>query len=255
VRLTVVGCSGSFPGPDSAASSYLVEAPDPVDPDRTWRLLLDLGSGALGPLQRLTDPLALDAVLISHLHPDHFFDMSGYYVLRRYHPRGPQPVIRVHGPRGIQRRLSKAYGLPKDPGMNEEFEFHELVGRPLAVGPFRVTTALMDHPVEAHAMRVEHAERALVYSADTGPNDALVELARGADLLLCEAAFRDGEENPSGVHMTGSDAGAAAKAAGVARLVVTHVPPWHSRETARTEAQTVFDGPVDVAVEGATFDL
>ncbi len=255
MRLTVIGCSGSFPGPDSAASSYLVEAPDPLDPDRTWRLLVDLGSGALGPLQRLTDPLAVDAVLISHLHPDHFFDMSGYYVLRRYHPSGPQPVLPVHGPRGTQRRLSKAYGLPKDPGMTEQFEFHDLLGDALTVGPVTVTTALMAHPVEAHAMRVEHGGRAVVYSADTGPNDGLVELSRGADLLVCEAAFRDGEDNPPGVHMTGSDAGAAAKAAGVARLVVTHVPPWHSREVARREAESVFDGPVDIALEGATFDV
>lgn len=251
----MVGCSGSFPGPESAASSYLVEAPDPADPRRTWRLLLDLGSGALGPLQRLTDPLALDAVMVSHLHPDHFFDMSGYYVLRRYHPRGPQPPIPVHGPRGTQRRLSKAYGLPKEPGMTEVFDFHDLDGRPVRVGPLTVTTALMDHPVESHAMRVEHDGHALVYSSDTGPNDALVALARGADLLLCEAAFRDGEGNPPHLHMTGSDAGTAAKAAGVGRLVVTHVPPWHSRDIARREAESVFDGPVDVAVEGAVFDV
>lgn len=104
-------------------------------------------------------------------------------------------------------------------------------------------------------MRVEHDGHALVYSSDTGPNDALVALARGADLLLCEAAFRDGEGNPPHLHMTGSDAGTAAKAAGVGRLVVTHVPPWHSRDVARREAESVFDGPVDVAVEGAVFDV
>ena len=92
MRLTVIGCSGSYPGPDSAASCYLVEAPHA---GRTWRILLDLGSGALGTLQRYLDPLDVDAVFISHLHPDHFFDISGYYVLRKYHPTGAQSPIPV----------------------------------------------------------------------------------------------------------------------------------------------------------------
>ena len=92
MRLTVLGCSGSYNGPDAAASSYLVEAEhDDGTGSRTWRLLLDLGSGALGPLQRLTDPLGIDAVLLSHLHADHCLDLCGYHVLRKYHPHGPQP--------------------------------------------------------------------------------------------------------------------------------------------------------------------
>lgn len=90
MRLTVVGCSGSYPGPDSPASCYLLEAeaPDETGGTRTWRLLLDLGSGALGALQRYVDPLTVDAVLLSHLHADHCLDLSGYYVLRKYHPIG-----------------------------------------------------------------------------------------------------------------------------------------------------------------------
>ena len=77
MRLTVVGCSGSFPGPDSAASCYLVEADG-------FRVLLDLGNGALGPLQRYADIYAVDAVLVSHLHSDHFIDLCSYYVALRY---------------------------------------------------------------------------------------------------------------------------------------------------------------------------
>ena len=86
VKLTVVGCSGSYPGPDSPASCYLVEA---ESDGRIWRILLDLGNGALGALQKYVDPLVIDAVLVSHLHPDHCIDLCGYYVLRRYHPAGP----------------------------------------------------------------------------------------------------------------------------------------------------------------------
>ena len=95
MRLTVIGCAGSYPGPDSPASCYLVEAegPDATGQVRTWRILLDLGNGALGMLQRYADPLAVDAVLLSHLHADHCLDLCGFYVLRKYHPTGPQPRI------------------------------------------------------------------------------------------------------------------------------------------------------------------
>ncbi len=100
MRLTIVGCSGSFPGPDSPASCYLVEADD--DSGRTWRVLLDLGNGSLGPLQRHVDLADLDALLISHLHPDHYMDACGLYVARRYHPAGAVgPALPVYGPTGI----------------------------------------------------------------------------------------------------------------------------------------------------------
>ena len=90
VRLTVVGCSGSYAGPDSPASCYLLEADGE---DRTWRILLDLGNGALGALHNYTDPLGIDAVALSHLHPDHCLDLCGYYVMRKYHPSGAQPRL------------------------------------------------------------------------------------------------------------------------------------------------------------------
>jgi ribonuclease BN (tRNA processing enzyme) len=104
MRLTVVGCSGSFPGPASAASCYLVEATGADD--RTWRILLDLGSGALGPLQRYTSLYDVDAVLLSHLHPDHCLDLTGLYVALKYRPAGPAPAVPVHGPTGTAQRLA-----------------------------------------------------------------------------------------------------------------------------------------------------
>jgi ribonuclease BN (tRNA processing enzyme) len=255
MRVTVIGCSGSFAGPDSSASCYLLEAPDAADPARTWRVLLDLGSGALGALQRHADPLTIDAVLVSHLHADHFFDLSGYYVMRKYHPRGPQARIPVHGPRGTRSRVARAYGLPLDPGMNEEFEFQRLRKAPLALGPFTVTARRVDHPIEAYAFRVEHQGRSLVYSGDTALCRSLCDLAAGADLLLAEAAFRDGVDNPPGIHMTGSEAATVARDARVGRLVLTHIPPWHDKEDAVAEARGVYDGPVLLAHEGATYEL
>ena len=103
MKLTVIGCSGSYPGPESPASCYLLEA----DHDgRTWRIVLDLGNGALGALHRYADPLTIDAVLLSHLHADHCIDLTSYYVLRKYHPGGALPRIPVWGPQGVARRMA-----------------------------------------------------------------------------------------------------------------------------------------------------
>ncbi len=255
MKVTVVGCSGSYAGPDSSASCYLVEADDPDDPGRTWRLLLDLGSGSLGPLHRYVDPLTIDALVISHLHADHFFDISGYYVMRKYHPTGAQARIPVWGPRGTRSRVARAYGLPLDPGMNEEFRFRRIKREPITLGPFTITPRRVDHPIEAYAFRVEAGGRTLVYSGDTAACEELTSLARGADLLLCEAAFRDDADNPPHVHMTGSEAAATAQAAGVAALVLTHVPPWHDRQDALFEAEGVFDGSTVLAAEGSTYQV
>lgn len=253
MRLTVIGCSGSYAGPDSAASSYLVEADDAAG--RTWRVLVDLGSGALGPLQRYADPLALDAVLISHLHADHYFDISGLYVLWKYHPGGSPAPIPVWGPSGIAAQTARAYGLDESPGMSAEFEFHEYDEKPVELGPFTVRPTVLCHPVLAYGLRIEADGRTLAYSGDTGPCEDLQEVARDADLFLCEAAFVEGEDNPVNLHLTGRQAGAAAAAAGVGSLVLTHIPPWHRREVALEEAREAFGGPLELAAPGSTYEL
>lgn len=254
LRLTVVGCSGSFPGPASPASCYLLEAPDPADAGRTWRVLLDLGNGALGALQRYADPLAVDAVLLSHLHADHCLDLAGYYVLRKYHPGGPQPRIPVWGPAGTADRLARAYDLPPDPGMRHEFDFGEWDG-PVTIGPLRVEPVPVEHPVPAYGLRVSVGDRVLAYTGDTGPCAQLADLARDADLLLAEASFRSGEDNPPDLHLTGADGGRVATAAGVRRLVLTHVPPWYDPQDALGEARSAYDGPVELALPGAVYEL
>jgi ribonuclease BN (tRNA processing enzyme) len=252
MRLTVVGASGSLPGPHSCASCYLLEG---EHEGRTWRVLLDLGSGALGVLQRFVDPLTIDAVLLSHLHPDHYFDISGLYVLWRYHPGGERPPIPVWGPRGVAHQCARAYGLRKDPGMSAQFDFHEYDGKPIVLGPFTISAAQVVHPITAYGLRVEADGAVLVYSGDTGPCQELVELAERADLLLAEAAFVESGANPVDLHLTGKQAGAAAAEAKVSRLVLTHVPPWHDPEAARAEAAEVFQGSIDLAVTGATYTM
>ncbi len=253
MRLTVIGCSGSFPGPHSPASCYLVEAPYE---GRTFRLVLDLGNGAFGALQRHVDPYTVDAVGLSHLHADHCLDLCSYYVARKYHPEGPRAPIPVYGPFGTADRLAVAYGLPLDPGMRSEFEFRAWsAGEARTVGPFAISTAPACHPVEAYLIRIEHAGRSFVYTGDTGPTGAVADLARGADLLLSEATFRSDDTNPPDLHLTGRQAGAYAAAAGVGRLVVTHVPPWYEPAGMVDEARSAYSGPVEAARPGATYDL
>jgi ribonuclease BN (tRNA processing enzyme) len=261
VRITVVGCSGSLPGPASPASCYLVEA-DGVAPDgsrRTWRLVLDLGSGALGPLQRYTSVRDVDAVALSHLHPDHCLDMCGVYVALRYDPRGSRPDrLTVLGPQGTAERLASAYGLPVDPGMTGELDVrHWSPGTPVAVGPMTVTPHPVLHPVPAFGLRVEgpaedHQSRAVAlgYSGDTDTCAGLTRLADGVDVLLAEASFTEGRDTQRGVHLTGRRAGEAAAAGGVGRLVLTHLPPWNEPVRCLDEARAVFAGPVQLAEPG-----
>jgi ribonuclease BN (tRNA processing enzyme) len=249
MRLTVVGCSGSIPGPDSPASCYLLEA-------EGFRLLADLGNGAVGALQRYAGLFDIGAVCLSHLHADHCLDLCSYYVARMYSPAGAQPPIPVYGPAGTAARMAQAYGLPDPPGMTGTFSFRTLAEGTLDIGPFRVTTARMNHPVETYGFRFEYGGQVLAYSADTGPTPALVSLASGASLLLCEATFPDGPDLPPGLHLTAREAALHAARAGAGRLMLTHVPPWHSALRSLEEASAVaYGGPVSLATPGAAFDV
>ena len=233
MKLTVLGCSGSVPGPDSPASSYLVEHDG-------YRLLLDLGSGAFGALQRHTDPAQVDAVVLSHLHPDHFIDLCPYVVYRLHGPGGPLPAIPELGPAGTHDRLALAHDPSNLGGLRRVFSFAAVTPGERELGPFRLRFARVDHPVETHAVRVQAGGRSLTYSGDTATCDALVELATGSDVLLCEAAWADGGQHPAGLHMSGREAGEHAAKAGVGRLLVTHVQPWSDRDRIGAEADAAF---------------
>jgi ribonuclease BN (tRNA processing enzyme) len=246
MSVTVLGCAGSFPGPDSPCSSYLVEAAG-------FRLLLDFGPGSLSTVQRHFSLASIDAIVLSHLHADHILDACNYVVVRRYAPDGPYGRLPLYGPAGTAARLAAAYG---EDSLDDVYEFHELRPGQLAIGPFAVTVDRVTHPVETYGMRVEHAGRVLTYSADTAPCEALLRLAHKADLFLCEASYPDGEPNPPDLHLTGRDAGEAATKAGVARLVLTHlVTAWCSEDNVVDSASAAFAGPIEVARTGARFEV
>jgi|SRR5215472_2976807 len=241
--LTIVGCSGSFPGAASPASSYLVAADG-------FKLLVDVGNGAFGALQQYISGEEIDAVLLSHLHSDHCLDMCSYLVFRTYHPSGPLPRIPVYGPAGTPDRLDRASGGYSGHPMVDAFDFVTLTPGKTEIGPLVVTADHMNHPVETFGIRLEHGGRAIAYSADTGPTDQLVSLASGADVLVCEASFTDGPDVPADMHLTGRQAGEHAARAGVGSLVLTHLVPWNDRRVSLAEAAASFAGPLSLAEPG-----
>ena len=242
MEVTIVGWSGSFPGPQSPASCYLIEADG-------FRLVLDLGNGAVGALQRYTGLSDVDAICVSHLHSDHCMDLIGYSVYQNYHPDGPRPRIPVYGPAGAEDRLSRALGSERL-GMADAFEFATLTPGTTEIGPLRVTTRHMDHSVETFGFRLEHDGRTLAYSGDTGPTGELVTVAAGADVLLCEASFVDGPDLPSGLHLTARQAAEHAARAGVGALVLTHLVPWNDPAVSFAQASEAFGGPIGLASSG-----
>ena len=252
MKLTVSGSSGSYPGPDSPASCYLVEQ---EHDGSVFRVLLDLGNGALGPLQRHARLDEIDAVLLTHLHADHCMDLCGYYVVRKYANCTPLPPIPVYGPEGAADRMARAYDLPTEPGMTHEFEFRTFPAASFSLGPFEVSTAQVAHPVPAYAIRLDVAGRSLAYSGDTGECEALVDLAGGVDMLLCEASFVETDVNPPDLHLTGKQAGEHATRAAARQLVLTHVPPHIDAKQVLREAEASYAGDVELARAGATYTL
>jgi ribonuclease BN (tRNA processing enzyme) len=246
VKLTVVGCSGSAPGPQSAASCYLVEHDG-------FRLLLDLGSGAFGALQGLADPDTVDALYLSHLHADHCLDVAPFVVWHRYSGRSSGGRVPLFAPAGADTRLALAYD-GDGATLTDVFDFSVVTPGSFTIGPFQVETARTVHPVECYAVRLTADGRSLVYTGDTGPSDRVVELARGADVLLAEAAHPPGPGLPGGLHLTGREAGEHAAAAEVGRLLLTHVPAWVDEIGQLFAASAVFP-ETELVRTGAVYEI
>jgi ribonuclease BN (tRNA processing enzyme) len=248
MRLTILGCAGSFPGPESACSAYLVEA-------EGFRLLIDFGTGAISALQRYAGLNAVDAVMLTHLHLDHMLDACLYVVVRRYAPDGPYPPLPMYAPAGAPDRLAAAYSAAGEP-LDDVYTFYGLQPGTFPIGPFTVTVDRVNHPVETYGVRVEHDGRVLAYSADTAPSETLLRLAQGADVFLCEASYLDGADNPPDLHMTGHEAGMAATKAGAARLLLTHlVTAWGSEAATYEAAAAAYDGPIEIVRPGARYEI
>jgi ribonuclease BN (tRNA processing enzyme) len=165
----------------------------------------------------------------------------------------------IYGPANTWARL----GAASSPEGGEIDDFTDIFevrhwadNEPVQIGSLTVTPRLVCHPTESYGLRiVDPSGATLVYSGDTGYCDQLIELARGADVFLCEASWTHSPDRPPMLHLSGTEAGRAAARAGVRELLLTHIPPWTSREDVISEAKAEFDGPVHAVVSGETFDV
>ena len=238
LSVTVLGCAGSYPGPGSACSGYLLD-------DGSTRIWLDAGAGTLANLQRHIDMAALDAIVLSHEHPDHWSDIEGWSVVCQYVLK--RTGFPVYAPAGLRERTYK----PDSPS----FAWHQITdGGTTAVGTMRFTFARTDHGPLTLAMRVEAGGRTVGYSADTGPAWSLEALGPGLDLVLCEASLSIEEEDTM-QHLSARQAGAQARAAGAGRLVLTHLWATLDPGEAQWRGSEAFGAPVELAAAGARYEV
>jgi ribonuclease BN (tRNA processing enzyme) len=254
IRLTVLGACGTYPSAGRACSGYLLEA---TSGDRRARVWVDTGSGTLANLLRHASLPELDAIWLSHLHVDHSSDLPVAYYALRYGDLDPAtPPVPVYGPSGWADRI-RAFASHEADALEEAFEVHELHDRErVCLGPLELTAIATVHSVETYGVRATAAGATLGYSADSGPCDALAELADGADLFLCESAWTDQPEVSAPIHMTPALAGEWAARAGARRLVLTHLRPGSDPGAARERARAAAPGlPVDVAAEHDVYEV
>lgn len=219
------------------------------------RLILDCGSGSLQNLQRFIDPLHLDAVIVSHFHPDHVFDLVPLRYMCAFLPGRPEPMdLYVHpgGPQALKRLASATATADEERFFDRSFVTREYApGRTLQIGDLTCEFAKTVHYIDAYAARVSASGISIVYSADTAPADSVVELARGADAFVCECAMgpRGTDREPRG-HCNAVEAGGMAQAAGVKMLVLTHYSALVSQVELAAAAAEAYDGPIVVAQDG-----
>jgi ribonuclease BN (tRNA processing enzyme) len=238
LRVTVLGSAGSYPGHRRACASYLLEADG-------FRLLLDHGNGAMGNLLAVCDAVDVDAVLVSHEHPDHWADVVGLYIARRWGPDGPAPLP-LYGPAGLDACIGRIMSDPED--WSATFPFTGVkAGQRVELGPFRVDFHEALHPTETLASRIALDDIVVAYTADSGVTDTLLPAARGADILLADCTWPARAGAPPDMHMTGAEAGALAARAGADLLVCTHVLPLYDPAELAAEAAQTFSGRIHAA--------
>lgn len=242
LTITVLGCDGSYAGPGGACSGYLLSS------GRT-HVWLDCGPGTLANLQRHIDPRDITAIVATHSHPDHWGDLPiaynafGYYFHRRSIP--------VYGTTDTRERLRVAKGGVID----DVYDWHTVTdGSEFDVDDLHVRCAVTDHPVETLAVRVENESKVFAYTSDTGSAWPLSALGADVDVMLCEATFPE-ERAGEFAHLTASEAGAAARTAGVKRLVLTHLLPGADHDLARANAAKTFGADVEIATTNMRIEL
>ncbi len=252
VVIRVLGKSPAANDVGGACSGYLLSEGD-------FTLLLDCGSGVFPRLREYTDYGSLDAVIISHLHADHFLDLIPFSFALRYSIRAPFPQPKLWAPPGsgdFFQRIGEVVRF--DDQIASVFDLSEYSEQSqLSVGPFTVKFASVPHYIETFACDITAPSgKRLTFGADCGPNGALEQLAAGTDLLLVEATL---ESEPSGEgfrgHMTAREAGQLAAAAGASRVVLTHFSDELDQKRVRSEGEAGFGAEVTLAEAGAVYTI
>lgn len=248
MKLTVLGASGTWPAPGGATCGYLVQHED----TNVW---LDAGTGTFAKLQEYIPVGDLAAIVVSHGHPDHFVDVVPCFYARHYGRMG-DPALPFYSPEGFMELASLLVSEGGRNVMAEAFDFRTLRGgEHFQVGPMSVEAFEMTHiGVRALGYRIEAGGTVLAYTGDTGPCDAAVDLARDADLFLAEATYQDAS-NMMPFHLSATQAGEVAKAAGATRLMLTHLTPDLDPEVSRREAGATFEGVIDIATQGLAVEV
>ena len=244
--MTVLGSCGAWPEAGQACSAYLIEHDG-------FRLLLDVGYASLPRLLEVMPADAVDAVFVSHGHPDHCADLNPLLRARALSD-SPAPALPVYALPGA---LDAVLALDR-PGMLESAcQLNEFTaGSELSIGPFQVATRLLPHWVPNAGVRISVADQVLAYTGDSGPSPDVVELARDADLFLAEATHLDPVPADSRQYLTSArQAARQAQQADARRLLLTHLWPGTDSAAVLTEAAGVYDGDLGIAISGRTVDL
>jgi ribonuclease BN (tRNA processing enzyme) len=246
MRLTVLGGCGAWPEAGRACSGYLIEQDG-------FRLLVDPGYATLPRLLEVSPAEQVDAVFVSHGHPDHCADLNPLLRARSL-GAGDPPALTVHTLPGA---LDQVLALDRPGLLDDAYRLSEFeAGATFEIGPFMTRTSLLPHWVPNAGVRLSAAGRVLTYTGDCGPSPALVDLARDADLLLAEATHLHPVPADSGEYQTSARlAGRQAQQAGVERLLLTHLWPGTDQAAVVAEAGEEFAGPIDVAVTGLVAEL
>jgi ribonuclease BN (tRNA processing enzyme) len=248
MRITVLGGCGAWPAAGQACSGYLVEHDG-------YRLLVDPGYATLPRLLGEVDAADVDAVLVSHAHADHCADLHPLLRARVLVLEGhPAPALPVYALAGAVDRI---LALDRPGLLDSAYELREIVaGTPFEAGPFRVDAWMLPHSVPNAGVRLAGGGRVLAYTGDTGPSDAIVDLARDADLLIAEASFPEVVPQASAATLSSArQAGEHAAKAGAGRLLLTHLLPGMAPEPAEAAARRAYQGEIAVARPGVTVDL
>ncbi|KRG16655.1 hypothetical protein ACA30_00550 [Virgibacillus soli] len=244
MKLTVIGHWGGFPKVGEASSGYLLE-------HEGFRLLVDCGSAVLSQLQYYLKPTELDAVIISHYHPDHVADIG---VLQH-------ALIIAKYTEGFSRNLP-IYGHEEDQAGFAALTYKNLTtgmvykgDQLLHIGPFQIEFIETVHPVPCYAMRIKAGSKTLIYTADTAYFPELAEFAKGADLILCESNYYKDMKEAAFNHMTSDQAGQLARLANAKKLVLTHLPHFGNYEQLISEAKEDYPGDIILASSGLAITI